>query len=224
VHVSPRLAAQRVALHEAVLHLDRATQSADDAASLDEAAVAGAVDSQLSRGLRPDPERIGRERSNGADRRKGDVPDRGGGRRSMAEARALNDGLSTDLEPRISIWRGRSRARHGLRPHKLVVPRLLTGVALESPRSFRWILYVSRALNAATAETIVIAKVIAPTLSGMFVDPGGATAAESAGSSAVVVVPIVGAAPSRKPGYASGTARGKSSGKRRYTLGRRHPT
>jgi hypothetical protein len=57
VHVSPRLAAQRVALGEAVLHLDRATHRADDDANLDEAAVAGGVDSQLSRGLRPDPER-----------------------------------------------------------------------------------------------------------------------------------------------------------------------
>jgi hypothetical protein len=55
-------------------------------------------------------------------RREADVPDRGGGRRSMAKARALNDGLSTDLERRISIRRGRSRARHSLRPHKLVVP------------------------------------------------------------------------------------------------------
>ncbi len=53
--------------------------------------------------------------------REANVPDRGGGRRSMAEARVLNDGLSTDLEPRISIRRGRSRARHSLRPHKLVV-------------------------------------------------------------------------------------------------------
>ena len=54
--------------------------------------------------------------------RQADVPDRGGGRRSMAKARGLNDGVCTDLEPRISIRSGRSRARHSLRPHKLVVP------------------------------------------------------------------------------------------------------
>ena len=33
-------------------------------------------------------------------------------------------------------------------------------------------------------------KVIAPTVSGMFVDPGGATVANSAGSSAVIVVHV----------------------------------
>jgi hypothetical protein len=50
-------------------------------------------------------------------------------RATTAEARALNNGLSKDLEIRR---RHRSRARHSLRPHKLVVPladRSRAGVA-----------------------------------------------------------------------------------------------
>ena len=37
---------------------------------------------------------------------------------------------------------------------------------------------------------IVIPNAIAPTVIGMFAEPGGATVAKSAGSSAVMVVPI----------------------------------
>ena len=37
---------------------------------------------------------------------------------------------------------------------------------------------------------IVTPKVIAPMVSGMLLEPGGATAAKSAGSRAVIVVPI----------------------------------
>ena len=48
---------------------------------------------------------------------------------------------------------------------------------------------VSRALQAARDAMTVTAKVIAPIVQGMRDEPGGATAAKSAGSSAVTIVP-----------------------------------
>ena len=63
-----------------------------------------------------------------------------------------------------------------------------TGSALAFPRSFRCTRYVSRALHAAIAATIVISSVIEPIFIGMSVAPGGATATNSAGSNAVTAL------------------------------------
>src|SRR5262249_57527307 len=64
-----------------------------------------------------------------------------------------------------------------------------TGAASGFARSFKWMRYVSRALQQVMAETAVMASVSAPIVSGTFAAPGGATRANRAGSRAVIVVP-----------------------------------
>src|SRR4029077_8271093 len=66
---------------------------------------------------------------------------------------------------------------------------LPTGAAPRTPSSSSGTRKVSRAVQAAKAETRVTHSVIVPTTSGTLSDPGGATAAKMAGSIAVIVVP-----------------------------------
>src|SRR3977135_3244555 len=63
------------------------------------------------------------------------------------------------------------------------------GTALGLPRSLILTRKVSLAVMAATAAMIVMPKAMAPTVTGMLAEPGGATVANSAGRRAVVVVP-----------------------------------
>ncbi len=93
----------------------------------------------------------------------------------------------------------------------------LIGTAFFLPRSFRRMRYVSRAEYTAIDAMIVTANASEPMMNGMLFDPGGATAANSAGKSAVIVVPMfcaIAIAETREP--ASGTVPGRSSGKSRY--------
>src|SRR5215468_8197034 len=67
---------------------------------------------------------------------------------------------------------------------------LAIGTAFGLPRSLIFIRKVSLAVMAASAAITVMPKAIAPTVTGILAEPGGATAANRAGSRAVMVVPI----------------------------------
>jgi hypothetical protein len=119
-----------------------------------------------------------------------------------AAVHAWSQGLTTTalrlVDPRAGNWLTRDGASGGsyhrdTRAHTLTSGSgtVLYGPVGDYPTGLIGLVDggVSWAVPAATAAMIVTAKVIVPIVSGMLVEPGGATAAKSAGSRAVTVVP-----------------------------------